>query len=506
MPISQIKIGAILSYATLALNNLVGLLYTPFMLRMLGKSEYGLYSIVASVIAYLTILDLGFGNAIVRYTAKFRAENKQQEQYQMFGMFFLLYCGISIITLLIGAILYLNAESIFDVSLTINELERTKTILLLMIFNLAITFPFSLFSSIITAYEQFLFQKMITIVRIILNTATMIVLLNIGYKAIAMVVVTTIFNILTLGINLWYCKHNLKIKLIFFKFQWTFLKEVSIYSFWIFLNAIMDCIYWSSGQIILGAIAGTTVVAVYAIAIQLQTFYMNFSTAINGVLLPKMTALVVQGDNKVIISDIFIKIGRIQYCVMALILSGFILFGQQFINLWAGEGYSQAYTIALLFFIPLTIPLIQNMGIIILQARNQMKFRCLLYLGISVASLALQIPLARKYGGIGCAISVALALAIGQGIVMNVYYQRIQKINIIKFWKEIFKMSIIPLLLCIVSYYILLRISLDSVSKLIIAILCYLSLYVPLFFKFSMNSYERDLVLKAKSSLLRKFV
>ena len=389
MPSSQIKTGAILSYVTLALNNLIGLLYTPFMLRMLGKSEYGLYSIAASVVAYLTILDLGFGNAIVRYTAKFRAENKQQEQYQMFGMFFLLYCGISIITLLIGGILYINAENLFDASLTTNELERTKTILLLMIFNLAITFPFSLFTSIITAYEHFIFQKTITIIRIILNTATMIVLLNIGYKAIAMVVVATLFNVLTLGINLWYCKHYLKIKLIFFKFQWTFLKEVSIYSFWIFLNAIMDCIYWSSGQIILGAVAGTTVVAIYAIAIQLQSFYMNFSTAINGVFLPKMTALVSQGDNKAVISDIFIKIGRIQYCVMALILSGFILFGQQFINLWAGESYSQAYTIALLFFIPLTIPLIQNMGIIILQARNQMKFRCLLYLGISVASLAL---------------------------------------------------------------------------------------------------------------------
>ena len=420
-------------------------------------------------------------------------------------MFFLLYCGISIITLLIGGILYINAENLFDASLTTNELERTKTILLLMIFNLAITFPFSLFTSIITAYEHFIFQKTITIIRIILNTATMIVLLNIGYKAIAMVVVATLFNVLTLGINLWYCKHYLKIKLIFFKFQWTFLKEVSIYSFWIFLNAIMDCIYWSSGQIILGAVAGTTVVAIYAIAIQLQSFYMNFSTAINGVFLPKMTALVSQGDNKAVISDIFIKIGRIQYCVMALILSGFILFGQQFINLWAGESYSQAYTIALLFFIPLTIPLIQNMGIIILQARNQMKFRCLLYLGISVASLALQIPLAQKYGGFGCAISIAVALIIGQGLIMNIYYQTKQKIDIIKFWKEILKMSITPLLLCTASYYVLLQISLDSVCKLIIGILCYLSVYLPLFFRFSMNSYERDLVLKVKTSLLRKF-
>ena len=506
MPASQIKIGAILSYVTLALNNLVGLLYTPFMLRMLGKSEYGIYSIAASVIAYLTILDLGFGNAIIRYTAKFRADNKQQEQYQMFGMFFLLYCGISIITLFIGGILYLNAESLFDASLTTNELERTKNILLLMIFNLAVTFPFSLFGSIITAYEQFIFQKTTTIIRILLNTATMIVLLNIGYKAIAMVVVATLFNILTLGINFWYCKHYLKIKLLFFKFQWSFLKEVSIYSFWIFLNAIMDCIYWSSGQIILGAVAGTAIVAIYAIAIQLQSFYTNFSTAIYGVFLPKMTTLVAQGDNKAIISDIFIKIGRIQYCVMALILSGFILFGQQFVNLWAGNDYSQAYTIALLFFIPMTIPLIQNMGIIILQARNQMKFRSLLYLGISAASLVLQIPLAQKYGGIGCAISIAIALVIGQGFIMNIYYQTKQKIDIVKFWKEILKMSIIPLLLCIASYYILLHIPLNSIDKLITGILCYLTVYLPLFFKFSMNSYERGLVLKVKSSLLRKFV
>ena len=99
MPVSQLKIGALLSYVVLALQNLVGLLYTPFMLRMMGKSEYGLYSIAASIVAYLTILDLGFGNAIVRYTAKYRAEGKTDEQYKMFGMFFLLYCGIGLLAM-----------------------------------------------------------------------------------------------------------------------------------------------------------------------------------------------------------------------------------------------------------------------------------------------------------------------------------------------------------------------------------------------------------------------
>ena len=60
MEVNQIKVGAFLSYVIIALNNVIGLLYTPFMLRMMGQTEYGLYSLVASVVPYLTVLDLGF--------------------------------------------------------------------------------------------------------------------------------------------------------------------------------------------------------------------------------------------------------------------------------------------------------------------------------------------------------------------------------------------------------------------------------------------------------------
>ena len=504
MKASQLKIGALLSYAVLALHNLVGLLYTPFMLRMMGKSEYGLYSIAASIIAYLTVLDLGFGNAIVRYTAKYRAEGKIEEQYKMFGMFFLLYCGIGLIALLLGGILCFNAEHIFDAAMTANELSRTKVILALMVLNLAITFPFSLFGSIITAYEQFVFQKVIAIVRIILNTVTMIVLLNLGYKAIAMVVVTTIFNVLTLGLNFWYCKHYLKIKLKFAKFKWGFLKEVSIYSFWIFLNAIMDRIYWSTGQFVLGAYVGTAAVAVFAVAIQLEHMYMGFSTAISGVFLPKVTAMTVRDSDGKAISDLFVKTGRIQYCVMILVLTGFFLFGRQFIHLWAGDGYDDAYIIAMLFFVPLTVPLIQNLGITILQARNQMKFRSLLYLVISLVSLGAQIPLSKYYGGIGCACAIAGALVLGQILVMNVYYQVKQKIDIVRFWIEIIKMSIVPGVLTVLAYYVLQQYALDSVVKLIAGIVLYLLVYLPLFFALSMNAYERDLILKPIRKLLKR--
>lgn len=501
---SQLKIGALLSYVVLALQNLVGLIYTPFMLRMMGKSEYGLYSIAASIVAYLTVLDLGFGNAIVRYTAKFRAEGKVEEQHKMFGMFFLIYCGIGLIALIAGGVLYLNAENIFDASMTAAELQRTKIILALMVFNLAITFPFSLFGSIITAYERFVFQKIVNIIRIVLNTATMIILLTLGYKAVAMVVVTTIFNVLTLGCNLAYCKRCLNVKLAFGKFQWGYLKEVVIFSFWIFLNAIMDRIYWSTGQFVLGAFAGTAVVAVYAVAIQLQNMYMSFSTAISGVFLPKVTAMTIKDADGRGISDLFVKTGRVQFCVMALILSGFFLFGKAFIRLWAGDGYEDAYTIAMIFFVPFTVPLIQNIGLVILQARNQMKFRCLLSFFVSVGSLGVQIPMAKYYGGIGCAIGVAVGLFVAQIVVMNVYYKKYQKIDIPLFWLNILKMSVVPALMTLGGYYVLQRISIDSWFSLAACIFLYCIAYLPLFYLYSMNQYEKNLVASPIRKLLKR--
>ena len=484
-----------MNYAIILLNTIVGLLYTPYMLRMMGKSEYGLYSLVASVISYLTILDLGLGNAVVRYTAKFRAEGKQREQYEMFGMFFVLYVIIGAVALLLGSALYFNVDAMFGATMTVEELYKARIMILLLVFNLAFPFPMSIFGSIITAYEHFVFPRAVSIIRILLNTGVMICLLYMGYRAVAMVVVQTVFNVATLLLNYIYCKRYLKIRIFFRRFRWGFLQEVAIYSFWIFLNVIMDKVYWSTGQFVLGAVVGTAAVAVFAVAIQLQVMYMQFSTAISQLFLPKITGMVATNDDNRSISDLFIRTGRIQYIVMALVLSGFIVFGRQFIVLWAGAGYEDAYIICLLFFFSLLIPMIQNLGITILQARNQMKFRSLLYIFIAMAALAFQIVLARRYGGVGCAIAVSGALLLGQGLIMNIYYSKRQGIDIGRFWKEIFRMSVIPIAVTTTFLFADRMTEIDSWRELAVGIVLFCVIYIPLFWVLSMNKYERELLM-----------
>ena len=469
----------------------------------MGKSEFGLYSLVSSVIGYLTILDLGFGNAIVRYTAKFRAEGKQKEQYKIFGMFFVLYFIIGAIAFAAGLGLYFNVDRMFGNTMTAIELAHAQIMMLILTLNIAFTFPMSIFGSIMSAYERFVFPKVINICRVVLNTVIMVALLTIGYKAIAMVIAQTAFNVITLIINYIYCKRNLQIELHYGKFQWSFLKEVSIYSLWIFLNAIMDRIYWSTGQFILGAVAGTIAIAHFAVGIQLQSMYLQFSTAISGVFLPKVTGMVAkQSDNKEI-SDLFIRTGRIQNIVMALILFGFLTFGKPFVLLWAGPDYGSSYLIALLFFASLYVPLIQNLGITILQARNQMAFRSVLYIIIAVFSLGLQYLFAKWWGEIGCAIAVAGALVVGQGIIMNIYYTRKQDIAIKKFWGEIMRMNITPIIVTAVFVFVTRQVQITSWIALALWVVGYVLVYVALLYKFGLNQSERDLLMAPLKKLLR---
>lgn len=495
MAINQVKAGAALNYVIIGLNILTGLLYTPYMLRCLGQNEYGLYSLVASVIAYLTLLDFGFGSAIVRYTAKIRATGTKKDEWELYGMFVSGYAIIGIVVTIAGLFLYFNVDRMFDQTMTPDELSRARIMMALLVANLAVTFPFSVFGSIITAYERFVFQRVLSIARILLSTVVLVAVLALGYKAIALVIVQTVFSVGTLLANLLYCRYRLHIKILFRRYNLALFKEIMIFSWWNFLGAIVDRIYWGSGQFILGIYCGTVAVAVFSVGIMLMNLYMSMSTSFNNVLLPRITVLATQKGKDEEISNLFIKTGRLQFCVLALILSGFIVFGQQFLHLWAGDGYSDTYTISLLFFVALVCPLIQNVGITILLARGQQKFRSLTYLFIALASLGAQIWATPRYGAVGCACAIAITLFIGQWLIMNVYYRIKQRLSIGIFWKQIASMSIIPLIITAIGYFATRHLAIDSWYTFSAGILVFLAVYLPFFWLFSMNNYERTSIL-----------
>lgn len=498
------KIGIILSYIVIALNMVLGIAYTPFLTRKLGQAEYGLYSIVNSIMSYLTVMDMGFGNAIIIYTARYINQKDKEKENKLHGMFFVIYCIIGIVASIVGLTLYFNVNNVFGNSMTDSELAKAKVMMLILTFNLAITFPFSIFGNILTAYEEFIINKIIKIIQIILQPLIMVPLLILGYKAIAMVCVLTCVNVFCLLLNTVVCLKKLDIKLKFKGFDFGVLKEIFRYSFYIFLNQIIDKINWSLDQFILGSICGTVITSVYAVAGQLNNMYMNFSTAISGVMLPKVTKM---EDNKATdeeFTDIFIKTGRIQYILLALVITGFVLFGRTFINIWVGSSYMDAYWIACILMIPITVPLIQNIGLSILQAKNLYKYRTIIFLGIAILNVSISIPLAKMYHGIGTAVGTTLSLILGQGIILNIYYHKKVGLNMIKFWKNILFMTIPVAITFFIGVVLNILIINNSFMWLFFKIAIYTIIYFIFMWTIAMNRYEKEMIIKPIKMVFNK--
>ena len=490
---NEIKRGAVLGYINILAKVIVTLLYTPFMLSKLGDSEYGLYSLVYSVVAYLSILDMGFGNAMIRYVSKSISDKVKEKENKINGLFLIFYLIIAVIALVIGAIIYLNFEHIFHNSLTTAEIAKAKIIMIILVITVALSFPLSVFDSYIISNEKFTFIKILNVIKTIMLPLTMLPLLLNGYKSITMVLVNSAFNIGFHILTMYYCFKKLHMGIDFRlnSEDKRTIKEITAYSFFIFLGIIVDNIFDHTDQVILGVVSGTFAVSVYAIAIKITTMNQDLSTTISGLFLPKVTKLLNDNESDQKISNIFIAVSRIQIYLMLLILSGFYIFGDKFLVMWVGKEYLDAYYIILILIGPSIIPLTQNIGISVIQAKKIHQFRAILYLIIAILNIFLSIPLAKMYGGIGAAIGTGISNVLGQIISMNIFYWKKAKLDIPLYWKCFLRMFIPTLVLACIY-----RVGLSYVSNNYIAIGVMVT-YVLLYFvicNFNFNSYERDLV------------
>ena len=357
---NQKKAGVIISYAGQFVHILTGIIYTPIMLRLLGQSEYGLYQLVYSVVSYLSLLSLGFGSSYMRFYSREKAKDDEEGVARINGMFLLIFCVMSLICVLCGIVMLFNIKGIFGSGLTDAEYSTARVLMFLMIINLALTFPNSIFNCIITSQERFLFQKTLALLQYLLNPFITLPLLIAGCGSIGMVSVTTFLTFAVLISDIYYCFRKLHSRFSFKHLQFSLLKEMWIFTFFIFLNQIVDQINWSVDKFLLGRLSGTVSVAIYGVGAQINTLYLQFSSSVSSVFVPKVNRIVAEtGDDKEL-TNLFTRVGRIQFIIMSLILSGFIFFGKPFISFWAGKGYEEVYIITLLLIIPVTVPLIQK--------------------------------------------------------------------------------------------------------------------------------------------------
>lgn len=504
--INQVKWGAVLSYVSLALGTLVSLIYTPIMLDRLGESEYGVYNLALPLVSYLSLLSFGLGSAYTRYYSKYKTADDKDGMAKLNGMFLTTYLVLGAVVLVLGLIISFNAQFVFGNKLTPEEIALAKQLMIILSISAALSFPISVFESHVMINEAYLFQKIVAMGKTVLNPLIMIPLLLMGFRSYAMVVLTLIFTIVSGLINIFYCFKKLHMPINMKHFDFPLMKEMIGFTSYVFIGIVVDQLNWSIDRLLLGWLHGTSAVTIYVQASQLNIYYLSLATAFSGVLTPRVHRMVSEGRQDRELSDLFTRVGRMQFILMSMVLLGFVAVGRPFVVQWSGGGaqYNQSYYIGLILFASTLIPSIQGVGIEIQRAKNMHKFRSLVYLGVAIANIFVSLPLAAKWNGFGAAMGTFLSILVGNVILMNWYYYKHIGLDIPRFWKEIGKM--LPSLIIPTAAAILIAIfnPYQSYFGVLLGGIVFVIIFIPCMWFFGMNSYEKETVLSPLRKILRR--
>lgn len=453
----NIFFGVIISYFNVLISIIYGFISVPVLVSALGKSEYGVYSTIASLIGYMSIMDFGIHNVLVRYLAVYKARKDRKAYENLLAVALVIYSFIAVIMLLIGYGIYLNLDMLFKDSFLPSEITVAKQLFWVVLMDLIISLPGAIFQCVINAEEHFIFGRTVLGVKQILKLVLLIGVVNLGGRSLALVWAVFLLNMTVIICQAIYCYRKIKIRIHLHNWTWNYIYSLFAYTFFVFVASVSEQITWKLDSIILGMRISAEVVAVYSVAMNLITIYRKFSGAVSGIFLPKATRLSISEKSEEASTDLMIRVGTMQLLILSLILVGFAIIGEEFVFVWIGQGYEEVYPIFMVLGLALLIPNCQSIGINILEARNKHQFRAVVYCCLAIVNGVSTYFVVGRFGMIGAAMCTAVAVLTGQCVIINIYYKRVIHLDIKRFFAETFGHFCLPISAAAILSYIIIH-------------------------------------------------
>lgn len=487
---SQIKKGAIISYVTIFVNIATGLLYTPWMIRQIGVSDYALYALIGSFLSYF-LMDFGLGTAVSRYVSKYKEEGRVEEISNLLSVVVKVFVFIDICIFLSLFICYFYISEIFT-GLTPDEIDKFKTVYCIAGCLSLLTFPFSYLNGILVAFEKFIALKTCDLVHRCLVVILVVVSLCLGYGLYSLVFVNCCVGLIIAIYKFNYISKWGIIRIRIDFFNWQLLRSLLKFSVWVFVISVASRLMYNIIPTLLGRYADSTEISMFSISMMIEGYVYTFASALNGLFLPKVMKLTISPDSGSKLTDLMIRVGRIQLIVVGVLITGFIVVGKDFIFLWLGEGFESSYWITLCLIVPGIISLIEEIANTALIATNKLKSRALLFIGSCLISVVGGYFLIPACGAMGAGIAINISLILCHIIGMNILYARNLQVNIWKFFRNTI-ISYFPIILMSVLYVLIIsRLPSENTWFILILKVCsYVTLYSVLTWLIFLNQDEK---------------
>jgi len=507
----QIFTGAFINYLVIAVQMLSMVIITPFLISRLGDGAYGVYRIVFSIVAYMGILNFGFGNATVRFLTEIRAKNDPNREQEFLSIVKMLNLAAVIIAIAVGLVTYAIIPHAFSQSLTVSEINIAQQMFIILTISIVINILNDIYSAIVTSHERFIYLRGLDFVRVILRVSLIVCVLMLHPSAVYLVLIDLLLSVLVFCINIAYCNITLGTKpkysiKVLKGIDREFYKPVIIYSALFFINLIVVQLIDNTSPIIIGMRLSSFDAAVYGAALTLSSGFWSFSLVISTIIFPTIVKTVSAGASKDELTDIMTRISRVQALLSMLVVSVFFAFGRQFVDLWVGSSYEAVWMISTIIMFGTLLNSLTSTGHLILRAVNKQGFILSAYIAVFILNAGITFVIIPVYGIIGAAVCTFMSYAVVISCFLLPYLHKSVGISISRFIKSMILPVCVPIPFMILSYLLFNHIQLNNWINLTLGVAGYICIYGLIVYSFVINKEERSFAIGMFLKIAKKNV
>src|SRR5688500_13726282 len=176
-------------YLAIFIDGIIGLVMLPFNISHLGPSAYGLWALATSVTAVFGVLDLGYGSALVKFIAQYRAWRDRTALNEIVSTVGVVFAGIGAFCFLVTSLLAWHIESLFNIEP--GQVRTAQLVLLIVGAYLSIRFALAIFGAVVYGFQRYYRNNAVSILTSLVVATVNVAVLGAGHGLVTLVAAIT---------------------------------------------------------------------------------------------------------------------------------------------------------------------------------------------------------------------------------------------------------------------------------------------------------------------------
>jgi O-antigen/teichoic acid export membrane protein len=418
------------NWVGMAVGAVVAFLMTPILIHRLGDFHYGMWVLVASMLDYYGLLDIGIRTTLQRYTARYRGSNEKEELNRTFATVMAFSSCIAGFIVLLTLLLARVVPPFFKVSGS--ELSILSKVIILLGLGLALSFLNEVMGAYLCGLQRFDIFNAAGITTTLVRSGLLIAALHWGYGIIGCSIASLGVSVISLPfywslLRLADPHASIDVR----KASWSKLRELSNFGFYVFVTQVGDLLRTRVDSLVIARYLTLALVTPYNVAARLITFFRYTILIFTGPLMTEMSALEGQADGKKL-PQMFLRWTKMTLLMSILIASYLVLNGRELLTLWVGKQYIYlgSFSVLVALVIGRAAAVVQTPSAALLLARGRNRALAIWTVCEGIANLGLSIYWARKYGILGVALGTMVPLLVSKAIIQPWYTLWVVKVSL----------------------------------------------------------------------------